>query len=288
VPVIRTKLSIPPALSDEAECTFYLQKGFRSSSEMRQSHFHDIYEIYYLVSGERNYLIGDRTYRISTGDLVFISPYELHRATNTSVPYNDSIVINFSKTFLGDDRVWIEDELSPFASGRHVLSLPLPVRTRVEEIFRTMELEYRERNIAFEGVIRAALAELLIVGIRHNRAASDKTNEYDDPHHQKISEIVRFINDNYGRPITLDALSARFYISPYHLSRLFKKMTGFTYVEYVATVRIYAAQKLLRETKWKVQRIMEHVGFQNLAHFGKVFKKTSGCTPLQYRKGSGV
>jgi YesN/AraC family two-component response regulator len=154
----------------------------------------------------------------------------------------------------------------------------------VEELLHRIVTEYRERDKGFETSIRAALLELLIISIRQNRDATDKPVEYATAAHRKISEIVHFINENYESPLSLETLAGQFGISPYYLSRLFKSTTGFTYIEYLTTVRIKHAQRLLRETKWKVGSILEKVGFQDQRHFGKIFKKISSCTPLQYRK----
>jgi AraC-like DNA-binding protein len=251
---------------------------------MTAPHYHEMYEIYYLISGERNYLIGNRTHRISPGDLVFIRPNEIHRATNTSVPYYERIVVHFGKTFLAHDSGWVEDPHSPFVTHSSVISLPVNVQKRVEALLHHIVKEYDERDIGFDTAIRAALVELLIIGIRQNRDTMDRPVEYATAAHRKISGIVRYINDNYESPLSLESLAGHFDISPYYLSRLFRKTTGFTYVEYVTTVRIKHAQRLLRETKWKVGHILEKVGFQDQRHFGKIFKKVSNCTPLQYRK----
>lgn len=263
---------------------FYLEESVKTSEEMRAAHFHEMFEIYYLISGERNYLIGNRTYKVSPGDLLFIPAHEIHRATNTSVPFHERIVIHFTKQFLAHDAVWLEDEQSPFTTGTRLISLPVPMQKRIEELLGRMVLEYRTKDKGFETSIKGALLELLILSLRLNRDAMNKPIAFDGPSHRKISEIIRFINENYEKPITLMLLSDRFYISPYYLSRLFKQTTGFTYVEYLTTVRIKGAQRLLRETKWKINRIMDNVGFRDPAHFGKTFKMISRCTPLQYRK----
>jgi AraC-like DNA-binding protein len=263
---------------------FYPDRNVKTNVEMTAPHYHEMFEVYYQISGERNYLIGNYTHRVSPGDLVFIRPNEIHRATNTSVPYYERIVVHFSKPFLVQDAGWVEDRHSPFVTHTSVISLPLHVQKRVEELLHHVVREYDERDIGFETTIRAALVELLIIGIRQNRNTMDKPLEYATAAHRKISGVVRYINENYESTLSLESLAGRFGISPYYLSRLFKSTTGFTYVEYLTTVRIKHAQRLLRETRWKVGNILEKVGFQDQRHFGKIFKKVSNCTPLQYRK----
>lgn len=262
----------------------YPQECVKSSVEMKAPHHHDFYEIYYLISGERNYLIGDKVHKVMPGDMVFIRPYEIHRATNTSVRYHERIVIHFSKQFLAQDGEWLEDPDSPFATQTSVLSLPVNSQKRVEELLYRIVTEYRERDKGFETTIKAALLELLVISVRLNRVATDKAFEYATPIHQKISEIVRFINENHEKTLSLTSLAEYFHINPFYLSKLFKKTIGISYIEYLTLVRIKKAQRLLRETKWSVSLIAEKAGYLDFAHFGKTFKKISNCTPLQYRK----
>jgi AraC-like DNA-binding protein len=263
---------------------FFPEECVRTSEEMRHPHYHDMYEIYYLISGERNYLIGNRTYNVLPGDLLFIRPYEIHRATNTSTLYHERFVIHFGKQFLAQDCAWLEDPCSPFATHTPVIKLPVGLQKRVEELLHRIVVEYRERDRGFEANIKAALLELLILSIRQNRKTMNGPAESSTQAQGKISNVIRFINENYEQPLTLELLAEKFHISPYYLSRLFKNKTGCTYVEYMTTVRVKSAQRMLRETGWKVTAIAEKVGFQDISHFGKIFKKITNCTPLQYRK----
>ncbi|MOA03991.1 Bifunctional transcriptional activator/DNA repair enzyme AdaA [compost metagenome] len=96
----------------------------------------------------------------------------------------------------------------------------------------------------------------------------DLTTMYKHPMHQKISEIALYMNRSYEKPITLEQVSKQFYISPSHLSRVFKRLTGFQFREYLQVVRIREAQKLLETTSDPVQLIAESV------------------TPLRYRKSN--
>jgi len=267
---------------------FYLEGGVRTSSQMPAPHFHDMYEIYYLISGERNYSIGNRSYNVSPGDLLFIPSCEIHRATNTSAPFHERIVIHFNKSFLGEDAVWLDDERCPFVTGTHLITLPVRVRKRVEELLSLMVIEYYTKDQGFETTLKAALLELLVLSVRRNKGAMGRKIEQAQIEYamrscQKISEIISYMNDNYEKPLTLESLARQCYISPCYLSRLFKRTTGCSFIKYLTEIRIKTAQRLLRETEWKVGVIAEKTGFGDLAHFGKMFKKITRCTPLQYR-----
>ncbi|WP_419020393.1 zinc-finger-containing protein [Eubacterium callanderi] len=70
---------------------------------------------------------------------------------------------------------------------------------------------------------------------------------------------------------------------PTYVGRLFKRSTGITLVEYILEVRMDAARTLLTDTDLSVTEIVPRVGFGDAPYFYKVFKKTNGCTPAQYR-----
>ena len=70
-----------------------------------------------------------------------------------------------------------------------------------------------------------------------------QTHEYEHPMHQKISEIAQYIKSNYHERLTLEKVAKRFYISPSYLSRVFTKLTGFHFREYLQVVRIREARK---------------------------------------------
>lgn len=84
--------------------------------------------------------------------------------------------------------------------------------------------------------------------------------------------------------ITLPILANHFHISRSHLSRTFKKVTGLTIVEYLNSVRISQAQKLLRNTKKSISQISSDTGFNNISHFDRTFKKITGYSPSDFRK----
>lgn len=95
--------------------------------------------------------------------------------------------------------------------------------------------------------------------------------------------MVSYIGENYMQDLSIPELAKRFFISRSHLSRTFKKITGLTIIEYLNSVRINHAKKLLRSTDLSVLQISAETGFNSVTHFERTFKKTTGCSPSQYR-----
>lgn len=100
----------------------------------------------------------------------------------------------------------------------------------------------------------------------------------------KLKQIHEYISENYASKISLEELSAQFFISKFHLSREYKKAYGTTIGNALTTQRISHAKSMLRFTEDSVDTIALNCGFQDSAYFIKVFKKAENMTPLQYRK----
>ncbi|WP_409346406.1 helix-turn-helix domain-containing protein [Paenibacillus sp. MBLB4367] len=262
----------------------YIHHIRRTEPFERTNHFHRNYEVYYLLSGERLYFIKDRSFTLQQGDLVFINKLDLHSSLNAENPQHERVLINFSDAYANDyadNRFLFEPFTHP--SGR-VLSLNMQERMFVEQLLLKLTKEAHAHGTGFELYMKHLLIELLLFASRYLEKHKTTAVAAESPLHGKVTEIVRFINLNYALPLTLNELSERFYMSPHYLSRSFKKVTGFSFVEYVNAIRVKEAQRLLKETENKIIDIADHVGFESIAHFGRVFKAVARISPLQYRK----
>jgi len=101
--------------------------------------------------------------------------------------------------------------------------------------------------------------------------------------YHKIQMAVRFVNDNYRTDISRDAASGLAGMSPSHFSRVFRKVVGMSYQEYVNSKRITEAKDLLRTSPRSITEIGEYLGFADTTGFGRIFKKLTGNTPSAYR-----
>lgn len=262
----------------------YIHHIRRTEPFERTNHFHRNYEIYYLLAGERFYFIKDRTYKLQQGDLVFINKLDLHSSLNAEKPQHERVLINFSDAYAQEytgSRFLFEPFTHP--SGR-VLSLNVQERMFVEQLLHKLTKEAHAQGTGFELYMKHLLIELLLFASRKLEKHTTTALAAESPLHGKVTEIVRYINQYYAMPLTLHDLSDKFYMSPHYLSRSFKKVTGFSFVEYVNAIRVKEAQRLLKETESKIIDIADQVGFESVAHFGRVFKSVARLSPLQYRK----
>lgn len=252
---------------------------------MPSYHFHDTYELYYLISGKRHYFIEGRTLEISQGNLILIKPYALHKTTDGGPPDHQRLLFNFKKSFFPQPNLMEEILQLLYDKKCGAFTFSPTQKQYLEKIFGKILDEVHHRSIGFEAAIQCLFTQVLIYLARYcENAIVDTSKPHLSPMHEKISDIVQYINTHYMKPLSLEYISTHFFISQYYLSRSFKQVTGFTFVEYLNSVRIREAQRLLRETDEQVIQIAHMVGFNNVSHFGRIFKAIAKNTPLQYRQ----
>ncbi|HEY3424349.1 MAG TPA: PocR ligand-binding domain-containing protein [Negativicutes bacterium] len=105
----------------------------------------------------------------------------------------------------------------------------------------------------------------------------------DKKHLSLVNEAKSFIVENHSKPIKIEDVAARLFISPSHLSRLFQQEVHCTVNDYITRVRIEQAVELMKMPELSVEQVSKSIGFQNQSYFAKVFRKYIGVTPLVYR-----
>lgn len=97
-------------------------------------------------------------------------------------------------------------------------------------------------------------------------------------------QIAEFIEKNYAGDVSLGRLSEEFHFSKNHIINLFRKEYGVTPIEYVKTVRIREAQRLLEATSKNAEVIAQECGFQDYSYFYKLFRAKNRISPVQWRR----
>lgn len=254
---------------------------------MVSKHFHNEYEIYYLLSGERYYFIEKQIYHVKKGSLVFIDRNQIHKTVGANTNYHDRILIILSPDEISPILELCNLELDSFFKRNFgIIDLNEAGQKYVEGLLFFIIREMKKKHSNYELMVKMKLAELLIYAERCKTGENStlinlpvKTEKY-----KKISEIAAYINENYHKNMSLADIAKDFYISKCYLSRIFKEITGFTVNEYINITRIKRAQYLLENSDYNITEIAENIGYESITYFEKVFKKYLETSPLKYRK----
>lgn len=98
-----------------------------------------------------------------------------------------------------------------------------------------------------------------------------------------VNNALTYIQEHYQEKLTLTDVAEQIYVSQWHLSKLLNKHTGHTFSELLNRARIEEAKALLKDPALRIGDIAEEVGFLDMAHFSRVFKKMAGVSANQYR-----
>ncbi len=126
-------------------------------------------------------------------------------------------------------------------------------------------------------IIKASI-EALVVAVNKIKEIAESQAGKDE----RLLEITNYIYANY-KDVTLDSLSEKFFLSKPYLSKYIKEKSGMTFGDILKKIRMKKARAMLKGSSATVESIAESVGYQNVEHFNRVFKKMYNMTPVQYR-----
>ena len=251
--------------------------------EMPSFHIHYKFEIYYEIEGSRRYFIEDSAYVVNAGSVVLIGENQIHKTASLGDTPSSRIVLNFSREYL--ERVAqafpTVDFFAFLSEERNHLLTGLTVKQQ-NQIYGLLQ-----QLLAMEDETSAAadaLGTLLLELKEHCRRQQEQTAENGRVSNRTVDQIQAYIAEHYAEKLTLTGIANQFYISPYYLSRMFKKSINLSLIEYINGVRIKAAQSLIERSSDSIAEIAAKTGFMTTAHFRRVFKDATGLSPQQYRQ----
>lgn len=245
---------------------------------MPNAHYHNHHEIYYLISGKRKYFIENQIYNVNKGDIVLIPKGVLHKTIIADNSYHQRLLISFNDSMLYPD---YNDQIQK-CFNQYYYHMPNALSGQAEMLLLKIENEYKKNDVFGENIIKGILLEFFAFLIRNSdKFSSEQSKTKSD---NRIQQIATYLSENYDKDINLIDIARLYAISPEHLSRKFKKVTGFGFSEYLTLVRVKQAEKLLSSAKIPVTEVASLCGFNDSNYFSAVFKKTTGISPVKYKK----
>ena len=131
-----------------------------------------------------------------------------------------------------------------------------------------------------EDIIKASISALVVAV---NKLPQIQQNE--EGQDERLTAMLNYIQNNY-QTVTLESVAEQFHLSEPYVSKYIKDKSGKTFGEHVAHIRMKRAKTLLKNGNMTVENIAYAVGYQNVEHFNRTFKKSFDMTPIQYRNES--
>ena len=236
-------------------------------------HCHDTYEVLYIVSGSGEYIVEGTTYEIKPGTVMLIRPFVYHSVRlDLTKPY-ERYVINFSTVGLVSDAVaMLERTLNDEdgAGGRYFCPGALSPDTL--NIFERFENAV-SMQLANRGTYGKTLLSELIVLL--SISSGERMHQDDE---ELGARVIRYLNLNIEKNITLDKLAKVFFVSKYYLCRAFKKHNGISVHGYINQKRVMYAKQLI-EAGEPASVAAYRVGFGDYSSFYRAYVKYVGTSP---------
>lgn len=271
------------------ELDFYIEKIDRNNAyEMATFHTHHKYEIYYEIEGTRRYFIEDTAYVVNAGSVVLIGQNQIHKTGTIGDGPSSRIAIIFRPEYLQEIRESFPDvdffEFLGDEGNRLLNSISVRQQNRIFAMLQQMMSLQKSEDPDTQAANKMMLATLLLYLKHLCMAQRARGGESGRVSNRIIDQIQSYIVLHYAEKLTLTGIAEKFYISPYYLSRLFKKTINLSLVEYINGIRIKAAQSLIEKTDDSIAAVAGKTGFMTTAHFRRVFKDATGLSPQQYRQ----
>ncbi len=247
-----------------------------------EMHIHDCYEVYFSISGGKQFLIDNKAYSIEPGDLFLISQYDSHYLSQIDKELHERIVIMIHPEFikmLSSEETDLDYCFHSKENGiTHKISLTQDQQSRF--LFFVNKI-LTSQGFGHDLIEKATFTELFVMinSIVHDTPSDEtvKTGTYNE----QVDSILSYINKNIQNPISISLLSKEFFISESYICRIFKATTGTTINKYMTARRISIAKSLLAEG-FGVGEVCEKCGFSDYSNFLKAFTKSVGISPKKY------
>lgn len=249
------------------------------------SHWHTEIEMIYVINGSYRIGINDDSQVLNEGEFAIVCSDDIHYYD--SQQHSEHIMLIIRPDIIGCFGGWPQDVRfkTSFITQEILKGTLADVVARIDRIFRILPLELAEKKPHYESYIKGLLYELSSLMLRHlptiplnkkeksKRLAKTKTLQY----------VLEFLEENYMNDINLDDIATHIHISPFHLSRIFRGITGMNFKLFLNNYRLEKAEQLLQNTTDSVTEIAMRCGFGSVRTFNRIYKTNRGCTPTSIR-----
>ena len=290
----------------QTEKTGYLNEQFRLFHLKDQTrkefsyHYHDFHKVVIFISGKAAYHIEGKAYQLKPWDILLVNRHAIHRPEiDPSVPYerfilwiqNDIPWQELLKCFQkANDRSYnlvrlnsaLQEKMKDILFELDVFHLFL--KSRVQEKMKDILFEL-ENSAKSDEYGREILTQSLFLQfmVYLNRIFLEKQYIFDKKSYtfdSQIASILQYINHNLKEDLSVETLSARYYVSKYHLMRKFKQETGYTLHNYIVNKRLLMARTLI-SNGMPVTKAAQESGFAEYSTFSRAYRKQFKTNPSE-------
>src|SRR6201996_8373132 len=267
----------------------FLIRTFGKTAFDAPYHFHEEYELTYIVHGRGKRYVGSHMEDFSSGDLVLLGANLPHCWKLDAGQQDDTearaIVVQFNANFLGEDffnTPELQNIKKLFQKSESGISFNADVRASIIKSMKglTEEKSNFKMLICFLEILQKLAVSNQYTLLDQQRSIAEQSRA----EQERINPVIAYLVENFRGQVSLDAASDIAHMTPNAFCKYFKKITRKTFMETVIEYRLnYATQQLVQTDK-PISEISFDSGFGDVSHFYKMFKNKMNQSPLNYRK----
>ena len=256
----------------------HVRPNTNSHPRILHSHKHHV-EVLLICNGQSEFLIHDRKFAIGQGDIVVYNAGIVHddlTGPETDIGYYCAAFGGLHMPDLPENTLIHEEAGCVFPAGEHFEVL----RSLFSMMFHSLSAEEPGAEGFSKSLLRAALVKILTI--------VEESEGFVEPVLEEASvlgnRVKAYIDEHYAEQVTLAQIGETMNASPHYLSHVFKRMSGYSPIQYLLRRRIGEAQTLLISTEIPIVEIAGLVGFDTQNYFNAQFTKHVGMPPKKYRE----
>lgn len=275
--------------TDDDSFPFFIQYGRHDEDLYIHSH-EDFFELVIVLNGNASHIVDDEKFQIRKGDVFVIGNNTSHGYQDTSDFRICNIMYRLENLFPGNYDITrcagfhALFLLEPYVSKEYKFASRLKLTQADFDITRKMVdrmlLEFQNKSDGWRTMLQSSFMTLVVTLSR----LYDFNGSFKEPDIINIAIAISYIENHFTEDISLQLLAKLSHYSERHFTRIFNETYHTTPINYIISLRIRSACKLLRESPVSVCEIASRCGFNNSNYFSRIFRKQLGITPTQYRK----
>lgn len=285
--------------------TLYFDKYMQNDEEIKvfidkiighhPAHAHDFIEIAYIDAGRGTHIVNGNEEEICEGNLFLFNAYNIVHEFN-SYPDTPLIVYNClfqplsidnsfkgCKNFVDVAYYYLFHSLYTKDKHKEYIKLTDVKSSEIKKILYEMQFEHKTKENGYMQILKADLMKLLIQMFRMYK--NDETQKQSLPIYKRliVQEATEFLKDHYQECIKCERLAQRAYLSVNYFGKIFKEITGMTMIQLLQNIRINVACDLLESSDLTMIDIAHKVGYSDIKHFYKIFRRIKSVPPGEYK-----
>jgi AraC-like DNA-binding protein/quercetin dioxygenase-like cupin family protein len=250
--------------------------GFRTST-----HSHSYPSLIYVISGEGECLDGEESFRLSSNSAILLKEGQPHQLIDLPGKSMVVFVVYFSQKVAEMNKMFLE----PLSNLSFVMKLPEYAAHQARRLLRQMLHEQESHPLQYERSLQLHLALFLLLLYRYGVPEESKSGSPEiSGSEDRVRKVLASVGERFYEPHSLGSVSQVARLSQRHFTSLCRKICGTSFNDYLSSLRIKEAERLLLETDMSILVVAFTVGFEELSTFYRVFKRVSGTTPKQFRR----